>query len=77
MPAAGPVVPPAALPCAELRMGPAEAAEAKGAIMWNSFHTDERLAITAEITTFPGGYGHEAHAYVARPRGRVRFPGSW
>jgi carboxymethylenebutenolidase len=56
-------------------MGPAEVAEAKGAIMWNSFHTDERLAITAEITTFPGGYGYETHAYVARPRGDGPFPG--
>jgi carboxymethylenebutenolidase len=43
--------------------------------MWNSFHTDEPLAITAEITTFPGGEGNPAHAYVARPRGDGPFPG--
>jgi carboxymethylenebutenolidase len=43
--------------------------------MWNSFHTDEPLAITAEITTFPGGDGNQTHAYVARPRGDGPFPG--
>jgi carboxymethylenebutenolidase len=43
--------------------------------MWNSFRTDEPLAITAEITTFPGGNGEETHAYVARPRGTGPFPG--
>jgi carboxymethylenebutenolidase len=43
--------------------------------MWNSFHTDERLAITAEITTYPGGGGDQIHAYVARPVGDGPYPG--
>src|SRR5579862_8276859 len=43
--------------------------------MWNSFRTDAPLAITAEITTVPGGDGNEIHAYVARPRGGSELPG--
>ena len=35
--------------------------------MWNSFSTDDRAAITAEVIAFPGGDGQEIHAYVARP----------
>ena len=35
--------------------------------MWNSFRTDDRAAITAEVIAFPGGNGQEIHAYVARP----------
>ena len=35
--------------------------------MWNDFTTDGVVGITAEITTFTGGYGDEIHAYVARP----------
>jgi carboxymethylenebutenolidase len=35
--------------------------------MWNDFTTDGVVGITAEITTYPGGYGDEIHAYVARP----------
>ena len=37
--------------------------------MWNSFHTDERLGITAEITTYPGGGGDET-ARLRRPTER-------
>jgi len=43
--------------------------------MWNSFHTDDRLAITAEITTYQAGDGDEIHAYVARPVGDGPYPG--
>ncbi len=43
--------------------------------MWNSFRTDARLAITATITTFPGGGGDEQHAYVARPESADPLPG--
>ena len=37
--------------------------------MWNSFKTDSRLGVTAEITTIKGGNGDDIHAYVARPVG--------
>ncbi len=35
--------------------------------MWNSFRTDARTGITAEVITYPGGGGDEIHAWVARP----------
>ena len=35
--------------------------------MWNSFRTDARLGIKAEVITYAGGYGDEIHAYFARP----------
>ena len=37
--------------------------------MWNSFRTDARAGMTAEVITYPGGNGDEIHAYVARPTG--------
>ena len=37
--------------------------------MWNSFRTDARLGITAEVIAYSGGNGDEIHAYVARPAG--------
>jgi carboxymethylenebutenolidase len=43
--------------------------------VWNSFNTDARLGITAEIITFPGGGGDEIHAYVAKPMTAARVPG--
>ncbi len=43
--------------------------------MWNSFITDARLGLTAEITTYPGGNGDQIHAYVAKPNGDGRRPG--
>ena len=33
--------------------------------MWNSFRTDARLGIKAEVITYAGGYGDEIHAYFA------------
>ncbi len=42
---------------------------------WNSFLTDERAGITAEVITYPGGYGDEIHAYVARPAADGPAPG--
>ncbi len=42
---------------------------------WNSFLTDERAGITAEVITYPGGYGDEIHAYVARPVADGPAPG--
>jgi carboxymethylenebutenolidase len=35
--------------------------------MWNSFRTDARDGISAEVIAYPGGRGDEIHAYVARP----------
>ena len=35
--------------------------------MWNSFRTDARLGIKAEVITYAGGYADEIHAYFARP----------
>jgi len=35
--------------------------------MWNSFRTDARDGLTAEVITYSGGGGDEIHAYVARP----------
>jgi carboxymethylenebutenolidase len=43
--------------------------------MWNSFSTDARGGITAEVITYPGGGGDEIHAYVARPMGDGPAPG--
>jgi carboxymethylenebutenolidase len=43
--------------------------------MWNSFRTDARTGITAEVITYPGGGGDEIHAYVARPTGDAPVPG--
>ncbi len=43
--------------------------------MWNSFSTDADLGITAEITTYAAGHGHQSHAYVVRPKGAGPFPG--
>jgi hypothetical protein len=35
--------------------------------MWNSFSTDARQGITAEVIAYAGGNGDEIHAYVAWP----------
>jgi carboxymethylenebutenolidase len=43
--------------------------------MWNSFSTDARLGIAAEVITYPGGNGDEIHAYFARPAGEEPAPG--
>jgi len=43
--------------------------------MWNSFRTDDRQGITAEVITYPGGSGDEIHAWVARPAGDAPAPG--
>jgi carboxymethylenebutenolidase len=43
--------------------------------MWNSFSTDTRQGIVAEITTYAAGAGDLIHAYVARPLGDGPFPG--
>jgi carboxymethylenebutenolidase len=43
--------------------------------MWNSFRTDQALAITAEITTFRAGRNETIHAYVARPTTGGAHPG--
>jgi carboxymethylenebutenolidase len=43
--------------------------------MWNSFRTDDRTGITAEVITYPAGGGDEIHAYVARPTGDGPAPG--
>jgi carboxymethylenebutenolidase len=43
--------------------------------MWNSFSTDDRAGITAEVVAFPGGNGDEIHAYVARPDSDGPVPG--
>jgi carboxymethylenebutenolidase len=42
---------------------------------WNSFQTDARAGITAEVITYPGGNGDEIHAYVARPAAGGPTPG--
>jgi carboxymethylenebutenolidase len=42
--------------------------------MWNSFHTDDQLSISARIITYPGGGGDQIHAYVARPEGTGPVP---
>jgi carboxymethylenebutenolidase len=43
--------------------------------MWNSFRTDDRTGITAEVITYPGGHGDEIHAWFARPIGDQPVPG--
>ncbi len=43
--------------------------------MWNSFSTDDRLGVTAEVITYPGGGGDEIHAYFARPTTAGPVPG--
>jgi carboxymethylenebutenolidase len=43
--------------------------------MWNTFNTDARLGVTAEITTYAGGNGDQIHAYVARPATDGPVPG--
>ena len=43
--------------------------------MWNSFRTDARDGLTAEVITYPGGHGDEIHAYVVRPAGDEPVPG--
>ena len=43
--------------------------------MWNSFSTDGRAGVSAEITTYTGGNGDEIHAYVARPERDGPVPG--
>ncbi len=43
--------------------------------MWNSFKTDDRLGISAEITTYAAGNGDEIHAYVVRPLADAPVPG--
>lgn len=42
--------------------------------MWNSFHTDDHLSISASIVTYPGGGGDQIHAYLARPDGGGAVP---
>jgi carboxymethylenebutenolidase len=42
---------------------------------WNSFRTDDRTGITAEVITYPADGGDEIHAYVARPMGNAPAPG--
>jgi carboxymethylenebutenolidase len=46
-----------------------------GPVMWNSFRTDARDGLTAEVITYPGGGGDEIHAYVTRPAGDEPRPG--
>jgi carboxymethylenebutenolidase len=43
--------------------------------MWNSFSTDARVGLTAEVITYPGGNGDEIHAWLARPDGDGPAPG--
>jgi dienelactone hydrolase len=43
--------------------------------MWNSFRTDDRAGITAEVITYPGGSGDEIHAYLARLTSKEPTPG--
>ena len=43
--------------------------------MWNSFSTDARAGITAEVIAYSGGNGDEIHAYVARPDAGGPVPG--
>ena len=44
----------------------------KGPAMWNSFRTDARTGITAEVITYPGGGGHQRHLL-----GRPSRPAGW
>jgi carboxymethylenebutenolidase len=43
--------------------------------MWNSFRTDDRAGITAEVIAYPGGNGDEINAYIARPTTDDPVPG--
>jgi carboxymethylenebutenolidase len=43
--------------------------------MWNSFRTDDRTGLTAEVISFPAGGGDEIHAYVTRPATTEPGPG--
>jgi carboxymethylenebutenolidase len=43
--------------------------------VWNTFSTDGRIGVTAEITTYPGGNGDQIHAYVASPIADTAVPG--
>jgi carboxymethylenebutenolidase len=43
--------------------------------MWNSFRTDDRDGLTAEVITYPGGNGDQIHAYVVRPASGEPVPG--
>src|SRR5258705_12710556 len=47
----------------------------KGPAMWNSFSSDARVGLTAEVITYPGGNGDEIHAWLARPDGDGPAPG--
>jgi len=42
---------------------------------WNSFRTDDRAGITAEVIAYPGGNGDEITAYIARPISDDPVPG--
>jgi carboxymethylenebutenolidase len=42
---------------------------------WNSFQTDARDGLTAEVISYAGGHGDEIHAYVARPSTDEPVPG--
>jgi carboxymethylenebutenolidase len=39
----------------------------KGAAIWNSFRTDDRLGGSAKVISYPAGSGDEIHAYFAGP----------
>jgi carboxymethylenebutenolidase len=43
--------------------------------MWNSFSTDARAGITAQVISYPGGGLDEIHAWLARPDGDGPAPG--
>ena len=42
---------------------------------WNSFRTDAKGGMTAELTTYKGGKGDEIHCYIAQPMGNDKRPG--
>ena len=46
-----------------------------GSMIWNSFRTDARTGLEAEVITYPGGNGDEIHAWFARPTGNDPAPG--
>ncbi|HLQ31319.1 MAG TPA: dienelactone hydrolase family protein [Chloroflexota bacterium] len=43
--------------------------------MWNSFRTDAKQGIAAELTTYPGGKGDQIHTYIAQPTGNDKRGG--
>ena len=45
-----------------------------GMAAWNSFRTDARTGLVAEVITYPGGNGDEIHAWFARPAGDAPAP---